>query len=211
MSRHALVGWLALVLVGCEQELVELEADGVEAAIDAVDEAQVHEPPPIKLSTDVVRPEKGDPVAPPAGYVEVIVQAGPDFGNEVRLMEPNEELVVPIYVGGTEALSIALRLHKRPFSRPLTHDLLDEMVEKLGAKVVRAQVDALVDDVYIGTVVLKKGTEFIKFDARPSDAIALAIGNRAPIFVSRKVLEIAGIKADQLDERRKKPHDPVEL
>lgn len=206
----------ALLLLGCERELDELETDGIEAAIEAVDEAQVHTAPEVRLSTEVVTPNGplGDPGAPPKGYVEMIPQArsAPEYGNAVLLIEPNEEVVVPIFVGGTEALSIRLRLEKRRFSRPLTHDLLDEMVGKLGAKMVRAQVDSLEENVYIGTVVMKKGTEFIKFDARPSDAIALAIGNKAPIFVSRKVLEQVGIKADQLDdERHVKAPDPVQL
>ena len=216
MARRVSAGWLALTLVGCTQETVELDVAGIEAAIDAVDGAQVNHAPEIKLSQDVVTPDdpKGDASSPPKGYVEMTPEArsGPDYGNAILLIEPKEEVVVPIFVGGTEALSIRLRLEKRRFSRPLTHDLLDEMVGKLGAKMIRAQVDALEENVYIGTVVLKRGAQFIKFDARPSDAIALAIGNKVPIFVSRKVLDQAGIKANDLDnERAVKAPDPVAL
>ena len=201
-------------LLGCQEEAVELDTEGIEEAIDAVDGAQVNQAPEIKLSQEVVTPDKGDASSPPKGYVQMTPEArsGAEFGNAILLIAPKEEMVVPIFIGGTEALSIRLRLEKRRFSRPLTHDLLDEMVGKLGGKMIRAQVDALEENVYIGTVVLKRGEEIIKFDARPSDAIALAIGNKVPIFVSKKVLDQAGIKADQLDdERAVKAPDPVAL
>ncbi|HZO12375.1 MAG TPA: bifunctional nuclease family protein, partial [Polyangiaceae bacterium] len=190
------------------------DAEGIEEAIDAVDGAQVNQAPEIKLSQEVVTPDNGDASSPPKGYMQMTPEArsGPEFGDVILLIAPNKEMLVPIFIGGTEALSIRLRLEKRRYSRPLTHDLLDDMVGKLGGKMIRAQVDALEENVYIGTVVLKRGEEIIKFDARPSDAIALAIGNKVPIFVSKKVLDQAGIKADQLDEKRAvKAPDPVAL
>jgi bifunctional DNase/RNase len=81
-------------------------------------------------------------------------------------------------------------------SRPLTHDLLDAIVGELGGKIVKVQVDALVDGVFIGSVYLRHhGGEVRKLDARPSDAIALALGNDVPIYVQQAVIDEAGIAA----------------
>ena len=77
---------------------------------------------------------------------------------------------------------------------------------------LRAQVDRLEDNVYIGTVVLRQDKRVISLDARPSDAIALAIGNQVPIYVSQKLVDQAGVKLDELDEPRPdKGIDPIAL
>jgi hypothetical protein len=217
MTRSMVLSALLYLLpLGCEvATAAELDDAGMTEVLAALEEAGAREPEAVQLGSEVltgdVRPAEAQP---PPGYVEMMAQArsGPSFGNAVLLLEPNEEIVVPIFIGGTEALSIQLRLEKRRFSRPLTHDLLDQMLSKLGAKMLRAQVDALEDSVYIGTVVLKQGAQVLSFDARPSDAIALAVGNAVPIFVSRKLLDEAGIRADQLDdERPQKAANPVAL
>ena len=106
---------------------------------------------------------------------------------------------------GTEALSIQLRLSKQRFGRPLTHDLIESIVRELGGKVVRAQVDEIRGEAYIGSVFVQNGERVARIDARPSDAIALALGNALPIFVARKVVDAAGVSPDSLDEAGKAP------
>jgi hypothetical protein len=123
-------------------------------------------------------------------------------------------------VGGTEALSIDLRNESRRFQRPLTHDLLDDVVSKLGGKLVKVHVDSLRSNTFIGRVFLRQEGRSFDVDARPSDAIALAIGNRVPIFVAARVFEEAGMRLEDLsvadpDELPTspvgRPRDPMQL
>lgn len=159
----------------------------------------------------------------PAGYVAMKAKAQLDerHGNALLLVDEKEEIVVPIFVGNTEALSIKLRLAGERYQRPLTHDLLDKLLNRLGARFVRAQVDELrtrgEGGVFIGTVVVKDNTgRLLEVDSRPSDAIALAIGNGAPIFMAQKVIDTAGHRIDDigkpgLGDAAKPPGDATPL
>ncbi|MBE7483332.1 MAG: bifunctional nuclease family protein [Polyangiaceae bacterium] len=147
-------------------------------------------------------PSAAAPVSVPDGYARVRV-AGvtrlPHGGDAVLLVEEGRKRAVPIFIGGTEALSIQLRLKKQPFTRPLTHDLLDSSIKKLGGRVESVRVDKIESNVFYGTLVLVNGSGHIELDARPSDAIAIAIGNGVPIHVSRKVIDHAGLDMDGED------------
>jgi bifunctional DNase/RNase len=149
---------------------------------------------------------------PPAGYVEMVPHPKSGaFGDAVLLLDPTRERAIPIFVGGTEALSIRLRIAKQPFSRPLTHDLFDASMRRLGARMIRAQVDALRESVYLGSVVLTREGQVITLDARPSDAIALAIGNGVPIFVAKTLIDEAGIRVDEIENEKDDQAAPVAL
>ena len=126
-------------------------------------------------------------------------------GAAVVLIDSSRSKALPIFVGGTEALSISLRLAKQHLERPLTHDLIESIVRELGGKVVRAQVDEIHGETYIGSVFVQVGKRVARIDARPSDAIALALGNALPIFVARKVLDAAGVSPDSLDDSERTP------
>jgi bifunctional DNase/RNase len=121
-------------------------------------------------------------------------------GNAVVLLDGERKRALLIFVGDSEALSIELRLNHQNFPRPLTHDLLESALERLGAEVESVRVDRLVNTTFHGTVVLNDGTRKIELDARSSDAIALALGNGAPIYVAREVLDSAGVDFDNLRE-----------
>jgi uncharacterized protein len=103
----------------------------------------------------------------------------------------NEEgdLVVPIWVGVFEANAIVLELEKIPTPRPLTHDLIKEILNQLDAKIVRILITDLKDGTYYAVLEIKSGKKTISVDARPSDAIALALRFDAPIFVHQDVIE----------------------
>lgn len=138
----------------------------------------------------------------PAGYVELVVQdvvPTPHGQPAVLLRDASATLLVPIFVGATEALSIDLRHNKKRYARPLTHDLFDTLLDKVGAKLVRVQIDGVRDETFVGSVFVQRGAEIIEIDARPSDAIALAIGNGVGIFVSPEVIEKASIKKEDLE------------
>jgi uncharacterized protein len=152
----------------------------------------VTSPAPAASSTAEVAPL---PPRVPADEIEVTVvgvSASPD-GDAVVLADPSRETFVPIAIGGTEALSIRLRFDKRRYERPLTHDLLDALLRELGGELVRVQIDDLRDDVFLATIVVRREGHFAELDARPSDAIALAIGSHVPIYMSRRVLKEAGL------------------
>jgi uncharacterized protein len=142
-----------------------------------------------------------DPRVVPAGYVRMEVRQVVSLSEgEAVLLVDGQRTVLPIFIGGTEAVSIALRLRNEPAPRPLTHDLLDSIVRQLGGELVKVQVDRLVGGIYIGSVFLRTAHGIRRIDARPSDAIALAIGNRVPIYVARTVLDQSGLQPDDLDQ-----------
>jgi bifunctional DNase/RNase len=142
------------------------------------------------------------PPRAPFGYVEMKVAAvapSADGGAVVVLGDEGRQTYLRIYIGGSEALSIQLRHQRRKHPRPLTADLLDNVMHELGGEVYKVQVDELRDNTFIGTVFVKQGERTIEIDARPSDAMALAIGNRAPIFVKESVLREAGVDRDRAE------------
>jgi bifunctional DNase/RNase len=210
---------LACISSGCERErpdAVEITLTPAVAVLDRVHRAESR-PPALPDVFDAppagAQGAPASPMAAPAGYVMMTpLTQSTAHGEAIVLLHPSDDVVLPIFVGGTEALSIELRLEKKRFRRPLTHDLLDALSAKLGAKMLRAQVDRLEDTAFIGRVFFERGGEVIELDARPSDAIALAIGNGAPIYVSEKLLAAAGVRPrDMPDERPSEGAEPVAL
>ncbi|HEX6271389.1 MAG TPA: bifunctional nuclease family protein, partial [Polyangiaceae bacterium] len=96
--------------------------------------------------------------------------------------------------------SIELRLEREKPPRPLTHDLLDSALRELGARVHSARVVKLEDGVYHGALVLLSRERTVELDSRASDAVAMALGAGAPIFVATRVLEQAGVPLDALTD-----------
>ena len=164
------------------------------------------EPPPFG-SAIVPSPAAFADGGAPRGYdhatVWDIVPAGD--GAAVLLLDSSHTTVLPIYVGGTEALSIRLNLDGKHYERPLTHDLLASMVRELGGRPIKAQIDDLRDDTYFGSVFVRQGERVLQLDARPSDAIAIALGSGAPLYVSRSVLLTSGMPREDL-EREEREH-----
>jgi len=136
--------------------------------------------------------------AAPKGYVEGHVLRStsptPGGGSMVLVADASETIALPIFIGGTEAMSIDLRLRGDKYTRPLTHDILSESIHELGGRAVQVQVDDLVSDTYRGTVVLERADgSFATLDARPSDCIALSLGEKVPIYVKKSLLDTEGV------------------
>ena len=106
----------------------------------------------------------------------------------VVLKDVASELVLPIWVGVFEANAIALELEKTATPRPMTHDLLRNVARGLGARVTKVVVSDLKEDTFYATIWMEQAGEEVALDARPSDAIALALRWDCPIFVSTRVL-----------------------
>lgn len=110
----------------------------------------------------------------------------------VILKKPNENVFLPIWIGLFEANAIALELEGVGTPRPMTHDLLRAIIQGLSARVVAVVVHALVENTFHAKVVLREpGGRDVEVDARPSDAIALALRCRAPIRVVEGVFRAA--------------------
>jgi uncharacterized protein len=111
----------------------------------------------------------------------------------VILRDVENQLFLPIWIGIAEAQAIAARMEGIDPPRPMTHDLLRSVVEKLGAKVSKIVISDLKENTFFAALHLTRGDEEIVVDARPSDAIALALRVEAPIFVLQAVLDQAQV------------------
>lgn len=101
------------------------------------------------------------------------------------------EAVLPIWVGIFEANAIALEIEKNTTPRPMTHDLIRNILRGFDTHVTRVVISDLRDDTFYAIIWMERGGETLAIDARPSDALALAMRADCPIFVARSVLENA--------------------
>ena len=109
----------------------------------------------------------------------------------VILKDKGGERVLPIWVGVTEANAIALQIENIATPRPMTHDLLRNILLEIEAEVQRIVVSDLRDNTFYAMIYLGRAGDTIAIDARPSDAIALALRTKAPIYVEDSVVESA--------------------
>ena len=109
----------------------------------------------------------------------------------IILRDTRGEAVMPIWVGIFEANAIALELEKIVTPRPMTHDLLRDVIKSLGASIERIAVTDLKDNTFYALIHMTHNGRKFNVDARPSDAIALALRAQAPIFVDANVIELA--------------------
>jgi uncharacterized protein len=126
----------------------------------------------------------------------------------IVLKDIGSDVVLPIWVGIFEANAIALELEKTATPRPMTHDLLRNLARGLNAQVRKVVVSEMRDDTYYAVIWMEQSGETVTLDARPSDAIALALRWDCPIYVSRAVLEVSkqaagGNQAINADEMRR--------
>src|SRR5712692_9412783 len=109
----------------------------------------------------------------------------------VILRDKEGQRVLPIWMGIFEANAIALQIENISTPRPMTHDLLRNVIEDLKASVQKVVVCDLQDNTFYALIYVSLGGETVAIDARPSDAIALALRTRAPIFVEETVIDHA--------------------
>jgi bifunctional DNase/RNase len=111
----------------------------------------------------------------------------------IFLKGESDKRALPIFIDDQQAQSIVIQINKVEIPRPLTHDLFKSVLESLGCDMVRVEVSDLVDDTFYARLVLDFKGKILDFDARPSDAICLALRFGAPMYVDEKVLDKAGI------------------
>ncbi len=111
----------------------------------------------------------------------------------IVLKEKAGERAFPIVIGFFEAAAIDRHVKEVPSPRPLTHDLLRNVIRGMGGKLERVCVTDLRDSTFFGRLDIRRGETIVEIDSRPSDAIALAVLESAPIFVAEHVLsEVCG-------------------
>ena len=107
----------------------------------------------------------------------------------IVLKTPDGSTVLPIWVGIFEANAIAMQLENIVAPRPMTHDLLKNLIEGLEARLAKVVITDLKENTFFALIHLERGQQVLQIDARPSDAMALALRAGAPILVEEAVLE----------------------
>ena len=111
----------------------------------------------------------------------------------VMLRDADGERQLPIWIGPCEAEAITIELQDNEIARPLTHDLLKNVIAEMGGTVSHILINALRDSVYYARLLIDTNGEIREIDCRPSDAIALAVRVKVPIFIDDAVMDEAGI------------------
>ena len=114
----------------------------------------------------------------------------------VVLHDLDNRKALPIWIGSAEASAIIRCIEGLQVARPMTHDLITSIVKNTGYTVDRVEINDVEKETYYATIFLTKGDENIEIDARPSDAIAVAMRADAPIFVTANVLMNGSVSTD---------------
>jgi bifunctional DNase/RNase len=127
----------------------------------------------------------------------------------VMLKEIDSERQLPIWIGPCEADAITIELQDVKVARPVTHDLLKNVISEMGGKVSHVLIKALNDGVFYASLFVDMNEELHEIDCRSSDAIALAVRVKSPIFINEAVMDEAGILPEQdIQEQEAPPVDP---
>ncbi|MBM3498553.1 MAG: bifunctional nuclease family protein [Armatimonadetes bacterium] len=118
----------------------------------------------------------------------------------IFLTDENNERGLPIWIGPAEAQAIVSKMQDIKYPRPMTHDLLRSVIEETGHAVRQVRITRLEDTTFYALIDLDGPLEALEIDARPSDAIALALRVGAPIYVAEEVIEQANRPPEQVEE-----------
>ena len=148
----------------------------------------------------------------PVTIQTLIVSAAPS--PSIIVIQPVEEpaqegksRIVPIWVGVNEATQMGIALEKARFSRPMTHDLFLDALTNLDAQVDHVVINDVQGSTFFSRLTLRQHDRLIDLDARPSDALALAVRQKAPIYIEEAVLERASFPYVL---RRREPEEATE-
>jgi len=114
----------------------------------------------------------------------------------IVLKVKDSDLYLPIFIGQFEVEAIRFKLMGVEVQRPMTHDLLGSIIGDLGGSIHSIVVSELKDDTFFAKIVIDSNGTLIEIDARPSDALALAVRSEAPIYAEDEVVEKAGVSLD---------------
>lgn len=120
-----------------------------------------------------------------------------NYQRVVILKQKDGDKYLLIWIGTHEAEAIAVRLQEVQVPRPLTHDLLQNTVKELGGAIEKITISGLENDTYFARIGVRMGEKAVDIDSRPSDALAIAVRAKVPIFVEDEVMEKAGVLLDK--------------
>ena len=115
----------------------------------------------------------------------------------VVLKDVDSDRYLPIWIGTCEADAITVELQEVTVARPLTHDLLKSAITEMGGAVTQINISDLKNDVFYARIVVERNGKTLEIDSRPSDAIALAVRARVPIYVDESVMEKAAVTPEE--------------
>lgn len=108
----------------------------------------------------------------------------------VVILKPyNDNKIIPIWIGEHEANAITMELENIVPPRPMTHDLINEILLSLNSKVEKVEITHVVESTYYASLYIRRGNELTAIDCRPSDAISIALKNKAKIYISESALQ----------------------
>ena len=123
----------------------------------------------------------------------------PSSNIPIVILKDQEDRAIPIWIGVLEAASIASALQNIKFERPMTHDLFKNFTEILNMSVSKIEICDLKDNTFYSRIYFISGEKIFDLDARPSDAIAIAIRFKAPIYVNEKVMVKSNIPVGDIE------------
>ncbi len=129
----------------------------------------------------------------------------------VILKDLEEKSALPVWIGKPEASAIASELESVEFSRPMTHDIIKQILTELGATVKSIQINDIREAVFYSTIHIETPSGPVTLDARPSDAIAIALRTDATIYVDTKVLDKSKSIDMRTEDLLKSAETPEEL
>jgi bifunctional DNase/RNase len=126
----------------------------------------------------------------------------------VVLRETDSKRYLPIWIGPFEADAIAMAIQGHEPQRPMTHDLLKSLIGDLDGQISHIFVNDLQDNTFFARIVIDQRGRTVEVDARPSDAIALAVRTEVPIYVESHILDQAGVFFDEEEQTAPEPGQP---
>ena len=133
-----------------------------------------------------------------------------DLNYVIFLQSEGDERVLPIFIGVMEAQAIMVCLSSQNFPRPLTHDLFTTILKKLTSSVTKIYINGLHEKTFHARIFIKVTKSEFEFDARPSDAIALALRFSAPIYVDKAMFEKCSINLKEATREVEKQEHPIQ-
>jgi hypothetical protein len=132
---------------------------------------------------------------------EIWTVARTDQGNAVLVRPLGAETAVPIFIGQLETQSILIGMGNVPMPRPLTHDLILSLFKEMKIELQRIEITNLKEGTFFAKLILQQDEKKMVIDARPSDAMGIAVRKKCPIFIAEAVVEDAGIPISSITEQ----------
>jgi len=127
---------------------------------------------------------------------EIWTIARTEQGNAVLVRPVGSDRAVPIFIGQLETQSILIGFGGVPMPRPLSHDLMLSLLKTFGSDLLRVEINDLRDGTFYARLILSKEDGELIVDARPSDALALAVRRKCPVYIAENVVDSAGISVE---------------